>query len=224
MNKRNLRAVQASYDRIAAHYAQCTYSESSEEWVDRPLLDLLAARVQGVIGDLGCGPGHHVRYLHEKGLVVVGVDLSQGMVAQARQRNPGLEFIQASMYQLPVANESWGGIVAIHSLIHIPRPEVVQVLREFRRVLMSGGWLLVGFHRGKTTWQAQRWGNVPIAMSYTHFRTPEMQGYLQKAGFLLEGLLELGSPSQQSFLFARKPLPAPEPAPIKKAGAPRRPL
>lgn len=201
-----MRAVQATYDRIAARYAESSYSDKPhEEYVDRSLLDLLASRVQGTVCDLGCGPGQHTRYLHEKGVAVVGVDLSAGMIAQASQRNPGLAFIQASMYRLPVPADSWGGMVAFHSLSHIPRGEVLQVLRELRRVLRPGGWLLLAVHRGQVTLQSRRWKHVPIDMSFTHFKTSEMQGYLRKAGFSVEGVLEVERPDPQTFLFAQKP-------------------
>lgn len=103
MDQRNRRAVRAGYDRIAAEYAQRSFQESAEEPIDHKILDLLVARVEGVVCDLGCGPGHHVRYLRERGVQeVVGVDLSAGMLEQVRLRSPGIDFIQASMDRLPV--------------------------------------------------------------------------------------------------------------------------
>lgn len=210
MDKRNLRAVQAGYDKIAADYAQGSFQrgETAEQPVDQKVLDLLVARVEGVVCDLGCGPGHHARYLRDQGVQVVGVDLSPGMLAQARLRNPDIEFLQASMYRLPVANESWGAIAAMYSIIHIPRGETVRVLREIRRTLCSGGLLLLAFYVGQATIRSWRWKNIPVSMTYTHFRSGEMDRYLTKAGFALEGDLEIqGDPgsAMTRYVFARKP-------------------
>jgi SAM-dependent methyltransferase len=46
----------------------------------------------GLIVDLGCGGGVASRYFHNAGFRVVGVDLSEALIALARERVPGAEF------------------------------------------------------------------------------------------------------------------------------------
>ena len=115
--------VQNSYDRVAAEYVQRISGELEHKPLDRQLLDRFAARVQGLgpVCDLGCGPGHVARYLHERGVPVIGIDLSPVMVEQARRLNPGIEFRQGNMLSLDVEDGAWGGIVAFYSIIHLPR-------------------------------------------------------------------------------------------------------
>jgi hypothetical protein len=86
--------TQTSYDKVAEEYVQRIFDELQHKPLDRELLDRLIVDVQGLgpICDLGCGPGHVARYLHERGADVVGVDLSPGMVEQARRLNPGIPF------------------------------------------------------------------------------------------------------------------------------------
>lgn len=77
---------------------------------DREQLNRLAEVAVGRICDLGCGPGHIAAYLRERGAAVLGIDISAGMVAQARQRYPDIEFRQGKMAALDVADDSGGGI------------------------------------------------------------------------------------------------------------------
>lgn len=59
------------------------------------LLDLLNPRPGERILDLGCGTGHLTAKIAEAGAVVVGLDSSPAMIAQARQNFPSLRFVLA---------------------------------------------------------------------------------------------------------------------------------
>ncbi|HET6218015.1 MAG TPA: class I SAM-dependent methyltransferase, partial [Acidobacteriaceae bacterium] len=49
---------------------------------------------------MGCGPGHVARYLRNAGVTVFGLDLSTGMLEQARQLNPDISFREGNMLAL----------------------------------------------------------------------------------------------------------------------------
>src|ERR1700722_9497471 len=101
--------VQSNYDRVANEYARHLYDELRHKPLDRQLLDrfIKGIRGQGLVCDLGCGPGQVARYLHERGVPVRGVDLSAGMLTQARELNFGIEFSQGDMRSLDVLDDSW---------------------------------------------------------------------------------------------------------------------
>ena len=132
--------LRASYDRLADEYAAHIYDELRHKPLDRELLDRLAARASGLgpICDLGCGPGQVARYLRDQGAPAFGIDLSEGMLAQARRLNPDLEFRQGDMLALSDLDASWGGAAVFYSLIHIPRDRVPAALAELHRVLRPG--------------------------------------------------------------------------------------
>jgi 2-polyprenyl-3-methyl-5-hydroxy-6-metoxy-1,4-benzoquinol methylase len=111
-----------SYDRVASVYAERIGDELAGKPLDRALLTSLAEEVgtSGPIADVGCGPGHVARYLHERGASVIGIDLSPEMIAVAQRLHPGLLFQQGSMLSLATSDETWGGIVALYSIIHLP--------------------------------------------------------------------------------------------------------
>ncbi len=214
MDQQRTRDLQASYNRVAEEYARRIFDELAHKPLDRQLLDRLAERVRGLgpVCDMGCGPGHIARYLHDRGVEVCGVDLAPGMVEQARQLNPDIAFTQANMLALDVADDAWGGIAAFYSIIHIPRADVIQALRELKRVLRPGGVLLLAFHIGEETVHLDEWWGTPVALDFTFFRPDEMAGYLQTAGFAVEEVIErapyaeVEHQSRRGYIFARKPV------------------
>src|SRR5436309_2793798 len=86
--------LRASYDAVAAAYVEHIYAELAQKPLDRHLLNRFAEEVRerGTVGDLGCGPGHVARYLHDQGVRMLGVDISPEMVRWATQLNPDIAF------------------------------------------------------------------------------------------------------------------------------------
>ncbi|MGW0760731.1 class I SAM-dependent DNA methyltransferase [Streptomyces sp. NPDC002814] len=96
--------------------------------------------------DLGCGTGlPTARQLAEAGLDVVGVDLSDGMIALARKHVPTGEFHQADIADLrpggPLDLGRFDGVAAFFSLLMLPRAEIPLALRTVRHLLRPGGLL-----------------------------------------------------------------------------------
>ena len=107
---------QTSYDQVADEYVRRFFDELQHKPLDRQLLDRFAASVRdlGPACDVGCGPGHVARYLHERGVHVSGVDLSPAMVERARRLTPAVEFRQGDMTALAAPDGAWAGIVAFY--------------------------------------------------------------------------------------------------------------
>ena len=120
--------TRASYDAVAAAYAEALSDELRHKPLDRALLTAFAEQVREVgqgesrVGDVGCGPGHVTAFLAGLGLHAAGLDLSDGMVAEARKRHPDLEFSTGSMTALPGQDASCEGLVSLPRLLPSPRP------------------------------------------------------------------------------------------------------
>jgi SAM-dependent methyltransferase len=213
MRDGTLRDVQTSYDRVAEEYVARISGELEHKPLDRQLLDRFAGRVRalGPACDLGCGPGHVARYLHERGVRVMGIDLSPAMAEAARRLNPAIEFAQGDMRSLPIEDGALGGIAAFYSIIHVPRPEVVTALVEMKRVLRPGGLLLLAFHIGDGLLHLDEWWGQRVAVDFVFFRTEEMTGFLREAGFRVVEAVErdpypgVEHPSRRAYLFAERP-------------------
>lgn len=210
----NKSELSSSYDEVAEEYVRRIAGELEHKPFDRELLDRYAAMFDAneTVCDMGCGPAHVARHLHERGVNVIGVDLSSEMVEQARRLNPELDIRQGDMLSLDVPDESWAGIIAFYSIIHIPRTSVARALSELGRCLRPGGRLLMSFHIGDEVMHLEElWGH-PVKMDFIFFRTDEMLGYLGEAGFDVEEALERDQypdveyPSRRAYILAFKRL------------------
>jgi SAM-dependent methyltransferase len=206
--------VRDSYTAMAAAYADAVYGELAGKPFDRRWLDRLAAQAgrPGPICDLGCGPGQIARYLHDRGAAALGVDLSPGMVALARQLNPDIPFHTGDMLALPFPRESWGGIAAFYSLIHQPRERATAALTEMGRVLRPGGLLLLAVHEGDEVLRVNEEFGVPVRLDFTFFRRTELEAYARAAGLaVIESVVrepygpDVEYQSRRVYLLAAKP-------------------
>lgn len=207
--------MQLSYDLVAEEYASHFRDEMNKKPFDRKMLDWLSEKVNassGVICDLGCGPGQIAGYLHSRGVDVCGIDLSSEMVRQAQRLNPDIPFHQGDMLALSaVTDDFYGGIAAFYSIIHIPRPSVMDALLEIKRVLRHRGALLLTFHIGQETVHRDEFLGQEVSLDFHFFETEEMKDYLKAAGFELEEVIErdpypdVEYPSRRAYIFARKP-------------------
>src|SRR3982074_1121980 len=143
--------MRVSYDTIAVEYANRIYPELKNKPFDRQLRNRYAdeVRMYGPVCDIGCGPAHIARYLFDRGVNVFGLDLSWGMLNEAKRLNPNIDFIQGSMLALGLGSDTVGGIAAFYSIIHVAREDVVAALSEMRRVLKRKGSVLLTFHLGE---------------------------------------------------------------------------
>jgi SAM-dependent methyltransferase len=212
MHNDPIKNTQVSYDRLADEYVRRIYDELQHKPLDRQILDQFAARVQsaGLVCDLGCGPGHVARYLHERGVWVCGIDLSSELVERARRLNLGIEFQQGDMYALDVADATWSGIAAFYSIIHIPRIDHLQVLSEMRRVLREDGLLLLAFHLGNEVRHFDElWGQV-VSIDFHFFSAREVADSLRAAQFVVEEIIErdpyreVEAQTRRGYILARK--------------------
>ncbi|WP_062207175.1 class I SAM-dependent methyltransferase [Streptomyces sp. NBRC 109706] len=203
--------TRASYDTVAADYAELRRGALAEQPWLRAALGLFAEQVSaaggGRVADIGCGSGTVTAHLRTLGVDAFGIDLSPGMVETARRDHPGVRFDVGSMTDLTLPTGSLAGLLAYWSLIHLPDDEVPTVLDHFHRVLRPGAPLQLGFHVGDgSRLKTQGYGGHPMRVR-VHRRRPErMADWLHAADFEIEAqlLLDPTNPVPQALLHAHR--------------------
>ncbi len=139
-----------SYDQVAEEYTARTRIEGDRKFCEKMLdrtSDILPPKPR--IIDLGCGDGRDVAYLGRKGADVVGIDLSAEMVKLARRANPHQTFLKMDMRNTVFPDESFHGIWASASIIHIPKAQIHTLEREVYRILEPQGVFAFSFKLGE---------------------------------------------------------------------------
>lgn len=111
--------------------------------------------------EVGCGTGQILRRVREFAPRAIGVDLSGGMLAHARER--GLTVGQASATHLPFPDRSFDLVYSFKVLPHVP--DLDAALREILRVLDVGGIAVLEFYNTRSLrvwWKKARWWRVKI--------------------------------------------------------------
>lgn len=105
--------------------------------------------------EVGCGTGRILHRLAEVARRAVGVDLSPGMLAHARER--GLDVHEANATDLPFEDESFDVVVSFKVLAHVE--DIGRALDEIHRVLRPGGKAVLEFYNRRSIRAAvKRWG------------------------------------------------------------------
>ena len=125
-----------SFDRAANIYDQT-----------RPLLEPIATHglqaILDIIGpnarvlDVGTGTGRISVPLLERGVDLIGCDLSAQMLKRLQEKYPAARIAQADASQLPFPAHRFDAVLTVHVLHLIPPWR--EALREFRRMLVPGG-------------------------------------------------------------------------------------
>ena len=103
----------------------------------------IAARLPGMHNphmlDVGCGVGEFHPFVRGISARLCGADVSAASIAQARIRNPGVQYEAYVGETLPYDSATFDLSIAICVLHHVAPPQWVGFLREMRRVVRPGG-------------------------------------------------------------------------------------
>ena len=201
--------VSPSYDAVAEAYANRFADELDHKPLDRALLDLIAGEVgDGVVADLGAGPGHVAAYLAARGARALAIDLSPAMVEQARAR--GVEARVGDLRALPLDDGSLRAAVALYAIVHLSLDELRAFAGELARVLDLGAPALISFHVGTDRVHLDEFLGAPVDLTFSFFETAQVADALTAAGLTVEVRLERAPylpheyPSTRAYLWVRR--------------------
>lgn len=136
------RAVQATYDRIASHFAQ------TREYPWPETEAFLTTRHGQTALDIGCANGRNAELLAAHAEQVIGLDMSRGLLEEARtradDRDYAIDLLQGDAERLPIGSNRVDLALYIATLHHLPtRSARRRSLDELARVLTTEGTALI---------------------------------------------------------------------------------
>ena len=193
--------IRRAYDELAETYATGR-SETGED--TKILAEFLDAFPDGSrILDAGCGPGVPVLRRVNASATGYGLDFSRVQLKLAAENVPDAPLLQADVVHLPLDDDVVDGIVAYHSLIHVPTTDQQATISEFARILRPGGRLLLS--AGPTEWTGANpdWLDSGVEMRWDIAGAEATRTHLRAAGFVLTDEWDVAEDEHWLFLAAR---------------------
>jgi SAM-dependent methyltransferase len=113
------------------------------------VLDQIGAHVrfEGMVVDLGAGPGYIVDLLVKRGVKTLAVDTSPESLVALEQRMKGFpNFLGTRVSQMdavPIENNQADGVLLIETIEHLGDEILDGLINETYRIIKPGGWLAV---------------------------------------------------------------------------------
>jgi ubiquinone/menaquinone biosynthesis C-methylase UbiE len=213
--EQNPAKVEHLYDTVAKEYAEAFFGEHEKKPKDQEILHRFAQEIAGKepVWDLGCGPGQTTAYLKDLGVEISGLDLSEGILEQAKQTHTEIPFEKGNILALDFESDSLAGIVSFYAIVHFTEEQVSQAFREILRVLQPDGLFLFTYHIGEETIHIDEFLGKSVDIDVMFFTTDFILGCLEVSGFHEIEIIErepypdVEYQSRRAYVFATKPVP-----------------
>ncbi len=178
--------TKAAYNIAAQKYYDLFYNELEKKEFDKKFIDnyLKYFNSASVICDAGCGPcGHITNYIFQKGINIIGIDISEKCIEIAQYHYPAIQFETGDFTKLNYRDNYFDGLISYYSLIDTPRIYLSSAFNEFNRVLKKNGYLLLAVKEGESEGFANDLLGIKTEIYYSLFTEEEIKTYLENTGF-----------------------------------------
>ena len=175
------------YTRSASSYALRGITGTDALAFRRLASRIPALETTGPTLDLGCGSGRSTRFLKDLGLEVVGVDVSEAMVAEARERDPGGRYeLYPAGGRLPFEDGAFALVLSTWVVLELGSQQALTgFLAEAARVLRPGGSAFIVTNTAD--FYRHRWATCEV--DFPENAPPLRSGQTVKARLLPEGVV-----------------------------------
>jgi 2-polyprenyl-3-methyl-5-hydroxy-6-metoxy-1,4-benzoquinol methylase len=192
------RKTLAAYDSGAAAFAK--------DWHDQPAPVDLQEIVErffvrgGTSADIGCGCGREVGWLNSNGFSAVGFDASEGLLAEARRRYPGLKFSAAELPDLKGIG-TFDNVLCETVIMHLDCAQIAFAVRRLLNAVKPSGILYLSWRITDNADLRDSQGRL-----YAAFDTALVLAELRTTALLLdEEVVSASSGKKIHRLVAKKP-------------------
>lgn len=132
------------YNENAQSFASGTVSVKFTEVQDKFLEKL---NPDAYILDFGCGAGRDTKYFLSRGYQIDAIDGSE-QLCRIASKYTGIK-VRQMLFQELDEKEKYDGIWACASILHLPKKQLREVLKNMYAALKSKGWIYTSFKYGK---------------------------------------------------------------------------
>lgn len=154
------------YNENAQSFASGTVSVKFTEVQDKFLEKLNS---DAYILDFGCGAGRDTKYFLSRGYQIDAIDGSE-QLCRIASKYTGIK-VRQMLFQELDEKEKYDGIWACASILHLPKKQLREVLKNMYAALKSKGWIYTSFKYGE--FEGERNGRY-----FTDFTTDTFKDFI----------------------------------------------
>ena len=154
------------YNKNAQSFASGTVSVKFTEVQDKFLEKL---NPDAYILDFGCGAGRDTKYFLSRGYQIDAIDGSE-QLCRIASKYTGIK-VRQMLFQELDEKEKYDGIWACASILHLPKKQLREVLKNIFAALKSKGWIYTSFKYGEV--EGERNGRY-----FTDFTTYTLKDFI----------------------------------------------
>ena len=167
------------YKKLGKEYIKDTYKAKPAELPEFFKLLLPEARIL----DVGCAGGRDSLLFSKAGYEVIGIDVIDEFIKQAKKRVPKATFKKMDLMKLRFPNNYFNAIWAHAVLLHFKKTDLPKILKQFYKKLKPDGILHVRLKRGRGAGMFREKLADDQGRFFTFYYKHEVEKYLKKAGY-----------------------------------------
>jgi ubiquinone/menaquinone biosynthesis C-methylase UbiE len=171
------KTIRDSYDKISEEYNKKSDRRNSE--IENKFLSKLSD--EDIILDAGCGGNPFT----SNKITTVGLDISRVQLKKATNCH---SLIQGDIENLPFNSNEFDGLVAYHSVIHIPLEKHKDIFKEFYRILKKDSYAIITENKNKWCGKNDNWLNSNQKMFWEMAGEEKTHKQLEKVGFNIKNI------------------------------------
>ena len=130
--------MEIKYDKIGTGYNS---TRQADPYLTERLIHHLQPQNDRLYLDIGCGTGNYTCTLADKGLNFIGVEPSEKMLSEAKNRNQQINWLKGTAEQIPTEDKAFDGIIATLTIHHWT--DLKKAFVELDRVLADNGKIVM---------------------------------------------------------------------------------
>ena len=186
----------ATFDRLADRYTEKYFHLDIYDWY----LERFAKRIQphgAHVIDVACGPGNVSAYLAKvrPGFKLVGIDLAEGMVKQAKLRVPSAEFFVRDCRYIDELEQIFDAAAFAFGLSYLTDDDANRFFTSLNTILADSATLYLSTITGEPSWSGFETSSSGDRVYLEYRSVNDVVSLVERAGYRIDFTEVIASPA-----------------------------